>query len=306
MSSNKPDFGAVLFNGPSGSGKSKLANFLWQALPGMCKSYSNAAVLRRTAAHASRLDLPLFDAPHKDMPFSELCKKGIVSTVRRKFPLTGSTAEIINLYDEATPNPNGEATFTVMESMTPRNILQLLGASNNYYPQDTWANGVTEGMRYSMENTKAFCTPHATEKPLFLVTDMRYPHEFKAVLDFIASQLMENEKTGRVVAIQLAPVNFTRKVEHHSEHALEQDELWQRSRYIVATHLTRGTDPAHPYQYLTPEQVEEAERCGLTEEALSILASYNKVCEILHENALTARSPADAFAHALSVLEEVP
>ena len=305
MSSSKPDFGVVFFNGPSGSGKSKLASMLWQLTSNMCKSYSNAAVLRRTAAHATKLDLTLFDAPHKDMTFASLCKKGILSTARRKFPLVGSTKEIVNLYDETMDNPNGEATFTIMESMTPRNILQLLGASNSYYPQKTWVNGVTEGMRYTMENTKSFCTPHATEKPLFLVTDLRYPHELEAVSDFVAEQ-QEQGKHGIIVGIQLEPVNFSRKVEHHSEHALEHDEKWQRCRNIVATHLKRGNDTAHKYQYLTAEQVEAAERCNITEEDLSVLASYNKVCEILHANALTARLPADAFTDAIHVLEEIP
>ena len=307
MSSSNYDFGVVLFNGPSGSGKSRLANFLWQAMPAMCKTYSNAAVLRRTAAHASRLDFTLFDAPYKDTPFSELSKKGIVSTVRRKFPLIGSTAEIVNLFDEATPNPNGEATFTITENMTPRNILQLLGASNEYYPRDTWVNGVTEGMEYSMDNTRAFVsTEYISEKPLFLVTDLRYPHEFSAISDFVARQKTERKKKGVIVPVRLEPVNFTRKVEHHSEHALENDEAWQRSCYIVATHLKRGTDPAHLLPYMTSKQVEAADRCGLTEEDISVLASYNKVCECLRANSLTVRSPEDAFTHALSVLEEIP
>ena len=123
--------------------------------------------------------------------------------------------------------------FTLVESLTPRKLLQLLGTEcgRNIIHNNIWVNSLFADykpiiVQESEERTSSdggyYSIPNIKEYPNWIITDMRFPNEVKAVKDrggitirINRPDFVENALTGEKFPVKVY------KQEHESETALD-------------------------------------------------------------------------------------
>jgi len=261
-------YGIVALHGPSTSGKSTLARMASMYLPNPVRLFSNAAVLRRTSAAMFDLPLFVFSEPYKDVPFSELARLG-GPLHGIAFPRKGTNRAFVNLDDIEVPNTLPLQEVIAESDWTPRKILNAFGASNDRYPQMTWANGVIEGIGRALNNgVDKIGDGHP---PLFFITDVRYPHEY------LALRQLENAEPAVLLPVNIEPGTVDRSSTHYSEHALDSNADWHAAAQTVLTRQEKCLD------YLPSAERRWAAERGNDGYAFG---SFRLLCHYLHKKGL--------------------
>ena len=111
---------------------------------------------------------------------------------------------------------------TYIVKLTPRKLLQLLGteAGRQIIHPDIWVNALMSGYKKVMR-TNANKQPDLFNYPNWIITDVRFPNEIKAIKDRGGIVIRVNRPLERLGNSKLPKLKHTSVTKHPSETALD-------------------------------------------------------------------------------------